>query len=80
MSKPTIVDGIETEKTGLRGFAYLDARNITEPGLKEGDQWLYAAADDLRKHGIPVILDNGPAMFPEGYPMRHAAIYLPSPR
>lgn len=71
-----IIDSVETEKTGLHGFAYLDARAVTEPGLKEGDQWLYLASEDLRKHGIPVILDNGPAMFPEGYPMRYAAIYL----
>jgi uncharacterized protein (TIGR03790 family) len=71
-----IIDGLEVEKTGLRGFAYLDARSVTEPGLKEGDQWLYAAADDLRKNGVPVILDNGPAMFPENYPMRYAALYF----
>jgi uncharacterized protein (TIGR03790 family) len=71
-----IVDSIATEQTGLHGFAYLDARAVTEAGLKEGDQWLYAASEDLRKHGVPVILDNGPAMFPEGYPMRYAALYL----
>lgn len=71
-----IVDGLATEQVGLRGFAYIDARGLTDPGLKEGDEWLLAAANDARKHGFPAILDNGPAMFPEGYPMRYAAIYF----
>lgn len=73
-----IVDSLATEQSGLRGFAYIDARGIgpNEPGLIEGDQWLHAAAQDIRRQGLPVILDDGPAMFPEGYPMRYAALYL----
>ena len=74
-----IVDALNVEAAGgLRGFAYIDARGIatTDPGLYEGDQWLLSAAQDLRRIGMPVILDNGPALFPEGYPMRWAALYL----
>jgi uncharacterized protein (TIGR03790 family) len=71
-----IVDGLAAEQTGLRGFTYVDARGIDEHGLKEGDDWLYAVADDARKHGFPVILDNGPGMFPENYPMRYPAQYF----
>jgi uncharacterized protein (TIGR03790 family) len=71
-----IVDAIETERTGLRGFAYIDARGLTDAGLKEGDQWLESAANTLQRAGVPVILDKGEGMFPEGYPMRNAAIYL----
>lgn len=71
-----IVDAIETERTGLRGFAYIDARGITDPGLKEGDEWLEAAANTLQHAGIPVVLDQGPGLFPDGYPMRNAALYL----
>jgi hypothetical protein len=71
-----IVDSIETERTGLRGFAYIDARGITDPGLKEGDTWLENAANTLQRAGMPVILDEGEGMFPPGYPMRNAAIYL----
>jgi uncharacterized protein (TIGR03790 family) len=74
--KRMIVDAIETERTGLRGFAYIDARGILDPGLKEGDQWLEGAANTLQRAGVPVILDKGEGMFPEGYPMRNAAIYL----
>ena len=70
-----IDDAIETEKTGLWGFAYVDSRNITEGGLAEGDRWLLHIVDDAQKHGIPVIHDNGPDLFPEGYPMRYAAFY-----
>ena len=70
-----ILDGIAAEQEGLAGFAYVDARGITDGGLLEGDQWLLGAAASARRGGIPVVLDNGPEMFPEGYPMRNAAIY-----
>jgi len=71
-----IVDSIATEEAGLHGFAYMDARATADPRLTEGDRWLYAATEDLRKNGIPVILDNGPAMFPDGSPMRSVALYF----
>ena len=70
-----IDDSIETEKTGLWGFAYIDSRNIKEGGLAEGDKWLLNIVEDAKKHGIPVIHDNGPDVFPEGYPMNYAAFY-----
>jgi hypothetical protein len=44
--------------------------------LLEGDQWMHTSAQELRKIGFPVVLDNGPSMFPEGYPMAHCAFYL----
>lgn len=70
-----IDDSIETEKTGLWGFAYIDSRNIKDGGLAEGDKWLVHIADDAAKHGIPVIHDNGPELFPNDYPMSYAAFY-----
>jgi uncharacterized protein (TIGR03790 family) len=70
-----IDDAVATEKTGLRGFAYVDARGLTDGGLIEGDQWLESIANSERKHGIPVVFDNSPAMFPEAYPMNNAALY-----
>jgi uncharacterized protein (TIGR03790 family) len=70
-----INDAVETEQTGLWGFAYIDSRNIHEGQLSEGDKWLRRAADDARTHGLPVIHDNGPDMFSQDYPMRHAALY-----
>jgi len=78
---PTIVrrmitDAIATENEGLAGMAYVDARGITDSGYIEGDQWLYTLADSARRHGSPVVLDNGPELFPENYPMSHAALYF----
>ena len=75
MVRRMINDSIATEKEGLRGFAYIDARKIETAGYAEGDKWLYAAAADCRKHGIPAILDNGQGLFPEAYPMSRAALY-----
>jgi uncharacterized protein (TIGR03790 family) len=71
-----INDSVATEQDGLRGFAYIDARNTSVEGLKLGDGWLYNAAVIARKKGLPTILDNGEGLFPVMYPMRHAAIYL----
>ena len=70
-----IDDSLEAEKTGLWGFAYIDSRNIKEGGLALGDKWLNAIAEDAKKHGIPVIQDNGPDVFPADYPIRDAAFY-----
>ena len=76
-----ITDGIAAEKTGLRGFAYIDARGLPSDdaraaGLYEGERWLLTLSEHLRADGMPVILDNGPALFPEVYPMRQCALYL----
>ena len=76
-----ITETIAAEKTGLRGFAYVDARGLPEndprvAGLLEADRWLFDLAEHLRADGMPVILDNGPALFPEPYPMRNCALYF----
>lgn len=70
-----IDDAIATEKTGLWGWAYLDARNIKSGGYKEGDDWILEAGVLMRKQGIPVILDLSPKVLPAGYPVTDAAIY-----
>jgi uncharacterized protein (TIGR03790 family) len=70
-----ITDAIATEREGLAGFAYIDARGIKEGGYEEGDAWLQAAAALERRRGRPVVLDSGPDLFPAGYPMQRAAIY-----
>jgi uncharacterized protein (TIGR03790 family) len=69
-------DSVAAEKEGLRGFVYVDALGLKEGGLVVGDKWLHEAARDAREHGLPVILDNGPALFPNAYPMRHCALYV----
>lgn len=72
-----IVDTIAAEEEGLAGFAYVDARGLpaTEV-LVEGDKWLTNTANDARRRGTPVVFDNGPGLFPSGYPMRNAALYF----
>jgi uncharacterized protein (TIGR03790 family) len=71
-----ITDSIATENEGLAGMAYVDARGITDSGYIEGDQWLFSLAESARRHGTPVVLDAGPELFPENYPMSHAALYF----
>ena len=71
-----ITDSLAAEQQGLAGFAYVDARGITEAGYIEGDNWLFALANTARRRGTPVVLDNGPGLFPEAYPMTRAALYF----
>lgn len=70
-----IVDGIETEKNGLWGRAYVDSAQNTSAGLAVGDQWLGQLVQQLRKAGIPVVHDEAPAIFPDGFPMSDCALY-----
>jgi hypothetical protein len=74
--KRMINDSLAAEENGLTGIAYVDARNIKEAGYLEGDTWLYALANSARRHGTPVVLDNGPGLFPESYPMTQASLYF----
>lgn len=74
--KRMITDSIAAEKEGLTGIAYIDARNIAEEGYAEGDKWLYSLAGEARRRGTPVVLDNGPELFPENYPMSQAGLYF----
>jgi uncharacterized protein (TIGR03790 family) len=71
-----IVDSIETEKKGLWGRAYIDGAHNTSPGLGMGDTWLAEIREQLRKAGVPVIYDDDPAIFPDGYPMTDCALYF----
>jgi uncharacterized protein (TIGR03790 family) len=70
-----IVDSIAAEKNGLWGRAYVDAAHNTSGGMEVGDQWLAQITGQLHKVGIPVVYDETPAIFPEGYPMTDCALY-----
>jgi len=70
-----IVDAIAAEKNGLWGRAYVDAAHNTGTGMGLGDQWLAEITEQLHKVGIPVIYEDTPAIFPEGYPMTDCALY-----
>ncbi|HVF73377.1 MAG TPA: TIGR03790 family protein [Chthoniobacterales bacterium] len=70
-----ITDAIETEKRGLWGRAYIDGAHNSSRGLGVGDRWLADARDQLHKVGVPVIYDDTPEIFPDGYPMTDCALY-----
>src|SRR6266478_1409176 len=70
-----ITDAIATEKNGLWGRAYVDAAHSSGGGRELGDQWLSEIAGQLHKTGVPVIYDEKPEIFPEGYPMTDCALY-----
>ncbi len=70
-----IGDAIVTERTGLWGFAYINERGATQRGLAMGDRWLERLTADAMEHGIPCIVQKGPALFSPQYPMRDAALY-----
>ncbi len=73
--KRMIDDSIYAEENGLYGWAYIDRRSTPESGYREGDEWLQNAATECWNHGIPVILDNMPDVFPSGFPVTEAALY-----
>lgn len=70
-----IADSVATEKRGLWGRAYVDGAQETAEGYKLGDQWLGEIPVQLRKVGVPVVFENTPPLFPDGYPMTDCALY-----
>ncbi len=71
-----ITDSLAAEQEGLAGLAYIDARGVTDPGYAVGDDWLFSIANTARRRGTPTVLDNGPGLFPQSYPMTRAALYF----
>ena len=70
-----IVDAIAAEKRGLWGRAYVDGAHNMAPGFSMADRWLVQATQQCRKVGIPVVYDNAPEIFPDGFPMTDCALY-----
>jgi uncharacterized protein (TIGR03790 family) len=71
-----ITDSVATEKRGLWGRAYIDGAHETGSGYKLGDEWLSEIKKQLYRVGVPVIYDDSPALFPDGYPMTDCALYF----
>lgn len=71
-----IDDSLAAEEHGLWGFGYIDARGTQDKQLIEGDKWLLNAATTARRKGMPVLLDTGAGLYPDSYPMTHAALYM----
>lgn len=63
------------ERDGLWGRAYFDLRNVTEPGLKPGDDWIRTASEVCRQFGFETVVDHGGATFPASFPMSHIGFY-----
>jgi uncharacterized protein (TIGR03790 family) len=70
-----ITDSIAGEKTGLWGRAYVDASRNQANGFEVGDQWFNAIVQQLHKVGVPVVFDDLPTMFPDGYPITDCSLY-----
>ena len=70
-----IVDSIAVEKNGLWGRAYIDSAHNTSGGMELGDKWLSEVKEQLHKVGVPVVYDDLPDVFPDGYPMTDCALY-----
>ena len=70
-----IDDAVATEKYGLLGRCYFDARATTEPGYMDGDRWIKEAYRLFQAAGYECELEDTPALFPENFPMTDAVIY-----
>jgi len=70
-----ISDAIEVEKTGLWGRAFIDSARNNNAGFQAGDDWMSHMVEQLRKVGVPVVHENTPAVFAEGYPISDCALY-----
>lgn len=74
--KAMILNGVKAEKEGLWGWGYIDLRSVTDPGYIQGDHWIRKAGEVMRKNGIPVLSDDLPETFAQGYPITDAAAYF----
>jgi uncharacterized protein (TIGR03790 family) len=70
-----ITDAIATEKTGLWGRAYVDGSRNTSNGFEIGDKWMAEIVQQLHKVGVPVVYDDLPSVFPDGYPVTDCSLY-----
>ena len=75
MVRRMVADSIAVEKSGLWGRGYVDSSHHSAPGAELGDKWMSGIVDQLHRVGIPVVLEDTPAVFPDGFPMNDAALY-----
>lgn len=66
---------LDAEQNGLWGRAYFDARGITDPAYKIGDEWILRSAGLCRAIGFETTVDTNAATFPADFPMSQIAIY-----
>ena len=70
-----ITDSIAAEQSGLWGRAFVDGAHNTTAGMEVGDKWLEEITAQLHRVGIPVVYDDTPAVFPNGYPISDCVLY-----
>lgn len=81
LCKQIILDAINTEKSGLWGITYLD-KTHSKPSNNTLNSPLNTdkAFDNITSYtetlGIPTIIENTSAPYPNNYPMKDAAIYF----
>jgi uncharacterized protein (TIGR03790 family) len=75
IARALVDKAMEAETNGLWGRAYFDLRGITNGPLKEGEDWIKAAADTTRRFGFEVVVDDRPETFPAAFPMSQIALY-----
>jgi uncharacterized protein (TIGR03790 family) len=76
IARGLVSKAIQAENDGLWGRAYIDLRNIKDPNLKVGDDWIRNAGEICRRLGFETTVDENPETFPAGFPMSHIAFYL----
>lgn len=67
---------LQAERDGLWGRGYFDLRALgSNDPMHLGNDWIRGAADIARVAGFETVVDEREAVFPEGFPMSHIALY-----
>ena len=76
IAKGLVDKALETERDGLWGRAYFDARGLDKmDNYYPGDVWIHEGAEICRELGFETTLDDKPETFPVDFPMSQIAIY-----
>ncbi len=70
-----MTDSIAAEKLGLWGWAWVDLRGLVSGPYAQGDEWLNAAAESMRRQGIPTAVERTEPTLPAGLPLQPLAVY-----
>jgi uncharacterized protein (TIGR03790 family) len=70
-----VAKSLQAEQDGLWGRAYFDARGVTDPAYKVGDDWILGAAQICQALGFETVIDKNPDTFPADFPLSQIAIY-----
>lgn len=72
-----MIDGaLFGEHYGLQGRLYFDARGLETGSYYIGDYWIREAHARFERAGFETVLDLREPLWPDTYPMEHAALYF----